>query len=160
MRALRPHERNQISIALIVYGLTLLVAYFVVTINTLTSYGIYYIFSYGYYYVVIRNAYASVLILYLIYLITYSVLRGRFNLVNYLLIIASTSLLILNYIFIVSHVMINNLTLIPLPLSMMISSRGTSVISIDWGQISLLTLILIYYTSRGKTQATMSSSLT
>lgn len=149
--------RRSLLTSLVVYSLTLLITYSVVTINMPTSYvHIHYALSYGYAYTVLKNACVSALILYFTYLVAYSVLHGRYKTVNHLLIIASASLLVLSYAYLVSYVATNNLIVTPLPLVIVISSPldGNSVIGLDWGQVSLLTMLLAYNTSRCRRQHT------
>lgn len=153
-----PKISNVVS-ALALYVLTMVVVYYLLTVYSLSSYTyIYYIASYGYTYVILRNIYITTLLLYVAYLMTRALLSRKANQLNMLVVISSLSLIISNYSYLIAYLIINKLTITPLPLLILIQSPSYAVINLDWGQISLLTIILTYISARRRRPTTSTTT--
>jgi len=146
---MKPSKINDVVSALAIYLLTMVAAYYLITVYSLSSYTyMYYITSYGYTYAILRNIYIATLLLYIMYLLMHALLSRTINKLNVLVAISSLSLIISNYSHLIAYITINKLMIIPLPLLILIRSPSHTVISLDWGQIALLTIILAYISAR------------
>jgi len=128
--------------AVLIYASSLLLIYLL--LSPITVFIPYYEFIYGRTYFILKNLYSSVTALFIIYLMVFSLIP-RSTVCRYALIISSVTLIFTNYTYLLIYMRLFSITVTPLPLTMLLisNSTGSSVLSLDWGQLALITLTYV-----------------
>ncbi len=131
---------NKYSKPLTTYLLTLILTFYVLMILTVSSLTYtYYLVRYSYAYYM----YISSIILFILYTVLH-LLIPKYSLIRDAAIISSITLAITNYSYLITYKLVNQLTMHIYPLVIIVTDKASnSVALLDWGQIALVTLILL-----------------